>query len=111
MAAKQADGRTLGVIRRLAADESRVRLTSTAQCDLMARRLTKADVCDEIIDWIDRGEPVKEVRIHSIPSLVGQSAYEIKPHMKRTLFYVKVALVELGKPGEHLLVISAHPDH
>lgn len=77
----------------------------------MAHRLTKADICDEIIDWIDRGEPVKEVVLHSFPSLVGQPAYEIKPRMKNTLFYIKVTLVELGQPDEYMLVISAHPDH
>ncbi len=31
--------------------------------------------------------------------------------MKNTLFYIKVTLVELGQPGEYMLVISAHPDH
>jgi hypothetical protein len=77
----------------------------------MAHRLTKADVCDEIIDWIDNGKAVKEVTIHSIPNLVGQPAYEIKPRMKGHLFYVKVTLVELGQSGEYALVISAHPDH
>ncbi|NLS95414.1 MAG: hypothetical protein GXX96_25005 [Planctomycetaceae bacterium] len=111
MTAKKADAWTLGEIRRLAADQSRVRLTTTVQFDLMAHRLTKADVCDEIIAWIDRGEPVKEVVLHSFPGLVGQSEYEIKPRMRNTLFYIKVTLVELGKPGEYMLVVSAHPDH
>lgn len=111
MAAKQADARTLGEIRRLAADPIRVRVTKTVQFDLMASRLTKAEVCDEIIAWIDRGEPVKEVMLHSFPGLVGQSAYEIKPRMRNTFFYIKVTLVELGKSGETMLVISVHPDH
>ncbi len=111
MAAKKADAGTLADIRRLAADPSRVRLTTTVQFDLMAHRLTKADMCDEIIDWIDRDEPVKEVVLHSFPNLVGQRAYEIKPRMKKTLFYIKVTLVELGQPDEYLLIISAHPDH
>ncbi len=111
MAAKQTDAGKLAEIRRLAADPRRVRVTKTVQFDLMAHRLTKADVCDEIIAWIDRGEPVKEVVLHSFPSLVGQTAYEIKPRMRNTLFYIKVTLVELGKPGEYMLVVSAHPDH
>lgn len=111
MAAKQADSGTIQEIRRLATDESRVRITQTALYDLMAHRLTKADVCDEIIAWIDRGDPVKEVVLKNFPKLVGQPAYEIKPRMKKTLFYIKVALVELGQPGEYMLVISAHPDH
>ncbi len=111
MAAKLADAKTVGEIRRLAADESRVRLSKTAQYDLMAHGLTKADVCDEIIDWIDNGKPVREVTVHSIPSLLGQPAYQIKPRMRTMLFYVKITLVELGQPGEYMLVISAHPDH
>jgi hypothetical protein len=111
MAAKRAAAGTIGEIRRLAADESRVRLTKTVQFDLMAHRLTKADVCDEIVDWIDNSRPVKEVVLHSFPNLVGQMAYEIKPRLKNTLFYIKVTLVELGQLGEYMLVISAHPDH
>ncbi len=111
VAAKRADAKTMGEIRRLAADESRVQLTRTAQYDLMGHRLTKADVCDEIIGWIDRGEPVKEVVLHNFPNLVGQPAYEIKPRMKNMLFYIKITLVELGKPGDYMLVIPAHPDH
>ena len=117
MAAKQADAGTLGEIRRLAADESRVRLGTTVLYDLMTHGLTKADVCDEIVDWIDSSKPVREVTVHSIPSLLGQPAYQIKPRMKSTLinaeviFYVKVTLVELRQPGEYMLVISAHPDH
>lgn len=111
MAAKLADARTRGEIRRLAADLSRVRLTKTVQFDLMAHRLTKAEVCDEIIAWIDRGDAVKEVVLHSFSGLVGQSAYEIKPRMRNTLFYIKVTLVELGTLGEFMLVISTHPDH
>ena len=111
MAAKKADAGTLGEIRRLAAAPRKVRVTKTAQFDLMAHRLTKADVCDEIIAWIDRNEPVKEVVLHSFPGLIGQPAYEIKPRMRNTLFYIKVTLVGLGTPGEYMLVVSAHPDH
>lgn len=111
MAAKRAGAGTLKEIRRLAADPSRVRLTKTTQFDLMAHQLTKADICDEIIDWVDRGKPVKEVTLHSFPNLVGQPAYEIKPRIRKTLFYIKVTLVRRGQPDEYLLVISAHPDH
>jgi hypothetical protein len=111
MAAKQADAKTMGEIRRLAADAGQVRLSKTTQYDLMAHRLTKADICDEIINWIDNGNPVKEVVLHSLQNLVGHPAYEIKPRMKGNLFYVKVTLVKLGQPDEYMLVVSAHPDH
>jgi len=117
VAAKNADATTLRELRRLAADESRVRLGKTTLYDLMAHGLTKADVCDQIIDWIDGAKPVREVAVHSIPGLLGQPAFQIKPRMKsallnaEVLFYVKVTLVELGQPGEYMLVISAHPDH
>jgi hypothetical protein len=117
VAARQAVPKTLGEIRRLAADAGRVRLTKTAQFDLMAHGLTKADVCGEIIAWIDSGEPVKEVTIHTISALLGQPAYEVKPRMRSSLFnaevifYIKVILVESGKPGEYMLVVSTHPDH
>ena len=111
MTAKRADAETLKEICRLAADVKRVRFSRAAQYDMAAHHLTEADVRGKIIDWIGRGEPVKEVTIHSIPNLVGHSAYEIKPRMRNMLFYIKVALIELGRPGEHMLVISTHPDH
>jgi hypothetical protein len=117
MAANHADAKTVQEIRRLAADESRVRVTRQALSDLMAHGLKKADVCDEIVAWIDRNEPVKQVTIHTIPSLLGQPAYEVKPRMRSNLFnaevifYIKVTLVELGQPDEYMLVISTHPDH
>jgi hypothetical protein len=111
VAEKKADAKTVGEIRRLAADAGKVRLTKTAQYDLMAHRLTKAEVCDEILGWIDSGEPVKEVVLHNFPNLIGQPAYEIKPRMKNMLFYIKVTLLELGQPDEYMLVISTHPDH
>jgi hypothetical protein len=111
MAAKQADAGTLTQIRRLATGSRCVRITRTAEYDLMAHRLKKADVCDEIIDWIDIGRAVKEITLHSFPGLVGQPGYEIKPRMKGILFYVKFALVGLGNPGEYMLIVSAHPDH
>ena len=110
MAAKSADSQTVQEIRRLAVDPSLVQITRTAEYDLMARNLGKADVCDEIVNWIDAGERVKPTTLHGFPGLVGQPAYEMKPRIQGTLFYVKVALVELGEPDEYMLLISAHPD-
>ncbi|NQT38496.1 MAG: hypothetical protein HQ581_13455 [Planctomycetes bacterium] len=113
MAAKSADSHTIQEIRRLAVDPSRVRVTRGTEWDLLAHHLTKEDVCDKIIDWIDADERVKPTTIHSdrFPSLKGQEAYEMKPRIQGTLFYIKVALVELGQPDEYMLVISAHPNH
>jgi hypothetical protein len=111
MAAKQADSEILAEIRRLARNTSSVQVTKTVEYDLLAQRLSKADICDEIIDWIDRGEFVKETTLHSFPGHIGQPAYELKPRLNNTLFYIKVALVELDTPGEYMLIISAHPSH
>ena len=40
----------------------------------------------------------------------GRPAYEMKPRINNILFYIKVALVELGNPDERMLLISVHPD-
>ena len=111
MATKKADAKIVSEIRRLAQDPGRVQFSPTARHDMQAHKLVPVDVCAEIIRWIDCGNPVKEVVIHSIPHLIGQPAYEIKPRIKNILFYIKLTLVKLGKPDEYMLVISTHPDH
>ena len=78
---------------------------------MLSQHLTLDDVCDKIIEWIDSGERVKATIIHSFPGLKGEPAYEMKPRINNILFYVKLALVELGNPDERMLLISVHPDH
>lgn len=108
---KSADPKIVAEIRRLASDPSLVRPSPQAKWDMVAQHLTTDDVCDKIIEWIDAGERLKLTTIHSLPGLKGQPAYEMKPRINNILFYIKVALIELGPPGEHLLLISVHPDH
>lgn len=111
MAPGSADADTIAEIRRLAADPALVTLSKTAEYDLLAHHLTKDDLCDEIIAWIDAKERVKPTTLHSFGTLVGQSAFEMKPRINGQLFYIKVALLQLTEPEESMLVISAHPDH
>ncbi len=111
MASKSADSQTVQETRRLASDPSRVYVSSQAKSDMLAWNLTTADVCDEIVAWIDAGERVKTTTLHSLPGLRGSTAYEMKPRIIGMRFYIKVALVELGTPGEYMLLISANPDH
>ena len=99
----------LAEIRRLAAIPAKVTLTVTAKYDLMSAGLTKRDICDEIIAWIDKKQRVKKVTLRG--KHAGQSAYEMKPQIEDTLFYLKLTLCDLGMPNELMLVISAHPDH
>lgn len=109
MAVNSADPNDLADIRRLASDLPKVRVTTTAQYDLLAHHITKADVCDEIAAWIDRGERVKKVTLRGRHA--GQTAFEMKPRINNSFFYVKVTLCDRGAPTEYLLIISAHPDH
>lgn len=111
MAPKSADPQEMQEIHRLALDSTRVQTTSTVKWDLTAQNLTKEDICDEIVRWIDAGERVKKTSLHSLPGLVGHPAFEMKPRVDSTVFYIKVAIIELGQPCEYLLLISAHPDH
>lgn len=111
MASKSADSQTAQEIRRLASDPSQVHVGSQAKSDMLAWNLTTADVCDAIVEWIDAGERVKTTTLHSLSGLQGGTAYEMKPRIIGMLFYIKVALIDLGTPGEYMLLISAHPDH
>jgi len=106
-----ADSETIREIRRLASDPSLVRPTRQATWDMVAQCLTKDDVCDKIIEWIDAGERVKPTTIHSIPGFIGTQAYEMKPRINTSLFYIKVALAELGGAGEHMVLFSVHPSN
>jgi len=109
--AKSADPKIVQEIRRLALDPTRVQTIKQATLDMLGQHLTVDDVCDTIIEWIDAGERVKPTTIHSFPGLQGQMAYEMKPRMNGVLFYIKVALVELGNSDERMLLMSVHPDH
>lgn len=109
--AATADPQIVQQIRRLAVTPEKVMLSSVAFSDLTARQVTKADVCHSIVDWIDAGGRVKPTILHSFSGLQGTSAYEMKPRLRGRLYYLKVALVKLQESTEHLLLISAHPDH
>jgi len=109
MSRNSADANELAQVRRLASDPSRVRITRTAEYDLLAKRLTKVDICDEIVAWIDKGERLKKVTLRG--QHAGQAAYEMKPRIAGSMFYLKVTLCELSEPGEFMLLISSHLDH
>lgn len=98
-------------IRRLASDPTLVKTTTTVAFDLLAHNLTKSDVCDEIVAWIDRGERVKPTTLHTVPGLIGQRAFEMKPRINDRLFYIKVTFQQSQKTGELLLILSSHPNH
>jgi hypothetical protein len=109
MADDSPDKDELAEIHRLASDPTKVELTTTAKYDLMGAGLTKDDLCEEIVAWIDRGERVKKVTLKGRHA--GRAAYEMKPRINNALFYLKLTLCELGERDEYLLVVSAHPDH
>ena len=109
MAGNAASSMELAEIRRLASNPSKVRVTRTAQYDLLGRGLNKTDICSEIVTWIDTGEPVKKVLLKQED--VGHPAFELKPRINNSRFYVKVKLCELGEAGEFMLLISVHLDH
>jgi hypothetical protein len=60
MAAQSADAKERTAIRRFAADPNLVRVTKTAQYDLLGHTLTTEDICQEIIACIDGGQRVKK---------------------------------------------------
>ena len=79
MASHSAEPHQLADIRRLTLDPSKVRLTRTAEYDLLGRHLKKDDVCQAIVKWIDDGERVKLVTLRGADA--GATAYEMKPRI------------------------------
>ncbi|MBN1588020.1 MAG: hypothetical protein JW888_00730 [Pirellulales bacterium] len=109
MAGNSADSNERAEIRRLASDPTEVRVTKSVEYSLLTHHLSKEDVCDEIVAWIDTGNRVKKVVLRG--RHVGQAAFEMKPRINNVLFYFKLTLCELGEPGEYALLISVHPDY
>ncbi len=107
--ARKAGASERAAIRLLACDPTQVRVTKTAAYDLLGHQLTKEEVCDVIVAWLDAGEPVKKVTLRG--QHAGQNAFEMKPRIHKTLFYLNVTLCDLAAPDAYLLLISAHPDH
>lgn len=107
-AKKAADPAIVRLIRELAADPDRVAVYRTAKYDFLAPTLTVDDVCDAICEWIDRGNPVIETVIHTIPERKNTPAYELKPVLCEKRYYVKLALERQGEGW--LLILSAHLD-
>lgn len=97
---------------RLLADQSeRVLTRKQVEYDLMGRGLTKADICDEIVAWIDAGERVKGTILHTIPNLEGQRAFEMKPRVNGDLYYIKVMIRRDEDSDDSLLILSFHPNY
>ena len=98
-------------IRRLAFRLECVSLAKQVVSDLLSYGLTKADVCDEIVAWIDAGERVKTTVLHSFSGPVGQRAFELKPRIDDRIYYVKVTIQVSAETEELLLVLSTHLNH
>ena len=109
MAAQSPDADERAAIRRLAADPAVVRVTRTAQYDLLGHHVSKEEICAAIIEWIDDEYGIKKVVLRGAHA--GAPAFEMKPRINGVLFYLKVALCDLEEPEEFMLLISAHPDH
>lgn len=108
--ADNASAAEIATIRALASKPEAVKTTKTVVFDLMALRLTKDDICTEIVAWIDGGGRVKPTTLHSVPGKVGNAAYEMKPTINGSLIYIKVTIDKLAS-GEEMLILSSHRDH
>ena len=100
----------IATIRSLASNPEAVKTTKTVIYDLMALKLTKDDLCTEIVSWIDGGGTVKLTKLHSVPGKVGNPAYEMKPTINGSLIYIKVT-IDKKASGEEMLILSSHRDH
>lgn len=96
------------LLRALASDPGRASSTKTANFDMMAYDLTRADVCDALWGWIHEGPAVTRTIMHGQDA--RQFAYEIWPELAGQRFYCKFMI--LGEPSlsPKLLIVSVHPD-
>ncbi len=78
---------------------------------MMAHNLTRQDVADTIVEWIDAGGRVKPTVLHSFRDRQGETAYEMKPKIGGTTWYIKVCIEDRDGPDEGLALLSTHPDH
>jgi hypothetical protein len=109
MAENNATEEEVQEIRRLASDPTLVRTTTTVEYDLLGYHLTKFDICDTIVAWIDAEERVKLVILDTIPDMIGQRSFVLNPRIDDRLFYIKVTFQKSQKTGQLLLVLSSHP--
>ncbi|MEN8151269.1 MAG: hypothetical protein ABFS86_15745 [Planctomycetota bacterium] len=86
-------------------------MTTTAEYDLMGERLKVEDVCDVLLDWIEKGKSIREIVTTNAKGHIGKPAFVIKPRLNGKMFYVKVAVTDPGGSRERLTIVSAHPDH
>ena len=111
MSPSSADPDTIAVLRRLAAAVQFSYVSPQALSDMMAHKLKLEDVADAIVEWIDIPGRVKPTTIHSIPGRKGDPAYELKPSVNGTTWYIKVCIDDRNGPEEGLALLSAHSDH
>lgn len=110
--ASQADSTTTTLIRQLAdASEPFTIISNQARSDLMAHNLKQGDVADAIVGWIDAGERIKPTVLHSFSGRQGEPAFEMKPKLNGTTWYIKVCIDDRGGSDEGLVLLSAHPEH
>ncbi len=111
MPPSSADPQTVQLIRRLALKPDAVWPAPQVVSDLMAYNLTMDDICDALVDWIDKNERIKPTVIKNIPSRVGQPAFEMKPRISSSIWYIKVVIDDVGTADEKMAMLSAHVDH
>lgn len=109
--ASNADAQTIALIRHLAANDQFTFVSNKARWDMIAHGVKRADIADAMVDWIDAGERVKPIVVHSFPGRQGDPGYEMKPRFNGAIWYIKVSIDDRGGPDEGLALLSAHPDH
>ena len=111
MPPKEAEAHIVQAIKRLAGEPGDAAVTSTAEYDLMGEQLKVEDVCDALLDWIEKGKDIREIVTEKAKGHTGKPAFVIKPRLHGKIFYIKVAVTDPGGSRERLTIVSAHPDH
>lgn len=110
MSAKIADQETKCLIKKIINEHGILRIDQRAQTGMSGRDLTIDDVEDAIVKWIDDGEKVKQVKLHRLPGMIGETAYEMKPNMIENFppIYIKLYIGDRDTSETYLHLISLH---
>jgi hypothetical protein len=110
MAKKFASKEVREKIRRLASNPEKVILSGKAAYGLMCTSLAKLGVCDEICEWIDKNQAIREQETTEPPEHAEKPVYVIKPKIDGVIYYIRLGIDEANILSERLIIISVHPD-
>ena len=109
MTKKIADQRFLHKILRLLSKPKEVKVTQTANYDMMGQNLTKEGVCALLIEHLEFEKEITQTEMRGADA--GNPGFECKFKIDNKMFYFKMVIRQMDLPEEYLRLVSAHVNH